>query len=164
MTVSQDLYDKAKASGNVKEQTPFLELGKKVYRENKYCGTQSTGVHKVKFISDKVIEGKNFGTGVVRQEVEYLFEEDGKKFIYRKPVHKHINKGRDETEELHYFVQKMKQFEYGDMLELEYIKIDAMSGYIDARAIVDVGTPSDTQNEPQEDDIPLIVDGDEVPF
>jgi len=107
-TKTAELYDKAKEAGKVKELLPWLKLGIK----KKDGGVESTGPHKVVFVEDKIVKGQDYHTKQERLEVEYIFEENGEQKRYRVPVY-----GKDGN--LHYFLERMKDFNYGDELILE---------------------------------------------
>jgi len=124
-TTSQKLYTRAKETGKVKPKLPWLKLAKKVIKENgSFGGVKGTGPHKVKFVNDRAVKGQDYRTKEERMEVEYIFEENGEQKRYRVPV---FNK----KGELYYFVERMKDFNYGDVLVLEYKKLSRDKGYID---------------------------------
>jgi len=90
---------------------PRLILGEKL----EGGGVQSTGPHKVTFVSDRGVEGKDFHSGKMRPEVLYIFEEDGQEKEYRVPV-------KTESDDVHYFVKKMAEIYEGTELTLEMRK------------------------------------------
>ena len=136
-TKTQQLYNKAKESGKVSDVIPFLRLG--IKKEG--GGVQSTGPHTVKFVSDKIVKGVDYHTQKDIDEVEYLFEEDGKQKIYRVPIY-----GKDGN--LHYLLQKMADFDYGDTIRLEMKK----AGKRNVISVSPVGKP----DVATEGDIPTI--------
>ena len=150
MTMTQKLYDKAKDEGKLSELVSYLELAKKVIGEDgKLKGTKSTGLHKVKFISDRIIDGENYKTKQPEKQVEYIFEEDGENRKYIRPVF-----GEDGN--LYYFIATMKQFEYGDILSLEFIKKGAR-GFIEILPLETkegskIMTEKDLEEEPVEEE------------
>ena len=158
-TQSKQLYNKAKEKGKVSQIIPFLELAKKVKDEyGKPKGTKSTGPKKVKFLEDKVVMGKDFSTGTEREEMEYIFEENGERKKYRKPIH-----GEDGN--LHYFIEGMKDFNYGDELILEYIK-KGKTGFIDIREIDGQEEESISEEIPAtpKEEIPIIEEEEREDF
>jgi len=107
-TLSKQLYNRAKKAGKTGEGLPWLRLAVK----KETGGIVSTGRHIVKFIEDRLVEGRDYHTGKARKEVEYIFEENGEKKRYRVPV-------LDKEGNLHYFIRRMAEFSYGDTLGLE---------------------------------------------
>ena len=143
-TKTNEYIQKAKDEGVL---VPRLSLAEKITDDyGKLKGTRSTGKHKVKFISDKVIKGKDFNTGNERHEMEYIFEENGNNYSYSKPL-------RDDNGKVYYFIQKMDEFNYGDTLILEYVP-KGLNGYIDIKKVD--GEQEETTDEPASDDIPII--------
>ncbi len=121
MSISKEL---AKEEGVL----PYLKLATQILDEDgKKKGVKGTGQHKVRFVSDEKIEGVEYGTGNKREEIKYIFEEDGEQKQYRVPV-------RNDQGELHYFIQRISEFKQGDELILEYKKIPgSFKGYINIR-------------------------------
>ena len=115
-SISKSLLDKA---GII----PRLQLGIK----EEGGGVNPTGPHTVKFIKDKVVQGKHPITGKEREEVEYTFEEEGVVKTYNTAVN-------NDEGELSYFVQRMAEYEYGIMLVLE-MKKKGIKNYIDISPI-----------------------------
>jgi len=132
MSISSQLLQKA----NI---IPLLQLGVK----QEGGGVKSTGSHKVKFISDKIIKGKDYQTGKEREEVEYLFEEEGLKKRYSVPI-------KNENDELHYFVQRMAEVKEGEEIIIE-MKYKGSKNYIEFRRTEEL-----EQSPQQDDDIPII--------
>ena len=143
-TKTQEIYLKAKESGKVSDRIPWLELGKK----QEGGGVKPTGKHIVKFLSDKIVKGQDYHTKKERKEVEFLFEENGVQKRYRVSV-----LGKDDN--LHYLLETMKQFEYGDTLIME------MKWAGDKHIIV-VEKVIDEVPVINEDEIPIIENGDNV--
>lgn len=149
-TKSQEILEKAGIATR-------LSLAEKIINEyGKSQGTRSTGEHKVKFLEDKVIKGKDYQTGVERLEMKYLFEEEGQKKFYTKPL-------RDENGEVGYFIQNMAKYNYGDELILKYVS-KGLRGYIDIRK---VGEPiremeDEGKKEISDDDIPVINEDEDI--
>src|SRR3990167_4441532 len=128
-----------------------LSLAEKIVNEyGRSKGTRSTGEHKVKFLEDKVVQGKDFQTGVERLEMKWIFEEDGQRKFYTKPL-------RDENGEVYYLIQSMAKYNYGDELILKYVS-KGLRGYIDVRK---AGEPApipsvDVLKEVDDSEIPII--------
>ena len=149
MTNSQEAYDKAKEDGKVSE--PFLQLAKKVTKEDGTPGgTESTGVHKVKFIGDEVVEVLPYLASKRVPGIKYLFEEKGSNYTYERKMF-------NQEGNLDYFIERMKEYDIGDDLTLEYIKKGA-TGYVEVKYVGDM---------PKEDDVPVIeekdIDINEIP-
>lgn len=100
-------------------ELPFLQL----VRKKDGGGTEGTGPHRVKLISDKVNQRKNFKTKELEYVVDLEIEEDGVKKIYFFSV-------KNEADEVHYLVKKLAQFNPGDEVVMEY-KREGMTGFID---------------------------------
>jgi len=116
-TQTQQIVRKALDEGKI--PPPFLQLGEKLDGG----GVRPTGAHTLKFISDRKVMGVDFMTKQPREEMEYVFEEGGMKKRYNVPI---LNK----NEELHYFLQRMNDCEYGEVIILE-MKKDGMKNFID---------------------------------
>ncbi len=148
-TTSQQLLKKATDEGKV--SPPFLKLK----------GTKRK--HTVKFISDRVIKGAEYGTGKEIEQVEYTFEEDEIKKKYCVRI-------RDENGELYYFVQRMAEYQKGEILTLEYKPIKGtFKGFIDVNRPGEETETSPTSTDVKEEDIPVIeedkeINVDEIPF
>lgn len=142
---------------------PRLSLAEKIIKNGKSRGTKSTGKHIVKFLEDKVVKGKDFSTGQEIMKMKYIFEENGQKKFYTRPL-------RDENEEVHYFIQRMSQFNYGDELVIEYLQ-KGLKGYISVNK--NTGQPDVSQEgsgtDIADEDIPVLeededIDVDKIPF
>lgn len=116
MKVSKELMKAA----NIK---PKLKLGVKTDR-----GVQSTGPHKVKMVSDKIVSGLDRESGKVIEYVKYIVEEDGTEKEYRTRL-KH-----KETGELQYLVQNLSQIEEGQEVIME-MKKAGLKNYVEVRHI-----------------------------
>ena len=137
MTKSKELYEAAKEAGHIKE---FLKF-------------KGTGVHELKFVSDKLYNGKNFKTGKPEVKVKYTFEEDGEEKTYETAAFKKDEQG-NETKEPSSFVQQMSDYSYGDEVFAEYKPIPGTpKGFIE----VNPKGESKRSNE----DIPVIEDEDD---
>lgn len=132
MKKSQDLVEQA----GIK---PKLNLAEKTDK-----GVQGTGPHTVKLVSDRIVKGTEYETQKEIQEVEYTVEEDGVEKTYNVPV-------KDKLDKLHYLVQRLAQYNEGDIVVMEY-KRKGIKGYIEVRK----------ENEDTEE-VP-VVDADEVPY
>ena len=126
MTKSQELIKKATDEG--KMPLPFLKPAIQQKNEKGNNVVVGTGPHKVKFISDRVINGRDFKTKVERLEMEYTFEEDGTKKRYSVAL-------KNDNGEPHYFIQRMAEVESGDTITLEY-KRDGLKGFIDVDRVL----------------------------
>lgn len=116
-------------------------------------GTQGTGPHKVKLISDKIVMGTEFKTGKQRHEVEYLIEENGKQKKYRVPV-------KDKNNEIHYLIQRLAGYNEGDEVILEY-KRQGLTGYIDVKPATEIQKKLDeTTAQIEKNEIPVIEEQD----
>lgn len=102
---------------------PKLKLGVKTDR-----GVVSTGPHKVKMISDKIVNGLDRETGKLIDYVKYIVEEDGVEKEYRTRL-KH-----KETGELQYLVQNLSQIEEGQEVIME-MKKAGLKNYVEVRHI-----------------------------
>lgn len=88
-------------------------------------GIKSTGPHTVKIIEEKLINTTNYETGKQVPTMRYFLEENGEKRQYDVEV-KDINGNLD------YRIQKMAQFEVGQVLILE-VKKNGKKNYTDMR-------------------------------
>ena len=102
-------------------------------------GVLSTGPHRVKFIADKVIQGKDRRTGKDCEYVRYLFEENGEQKIYETR-----KIGKDG--QLSYFVQHFADITEGDEVILTMKKAGAIN-YIEVMPVKDT-----TEVEVEEDE------------
>lgn len=126
-----------------------ISLAEKIIDEDgRLKGIKSTGEHKVKFIEDKVIKGRDFQTGKERLEMKYIFEENGEKKFYTKPL-------KDENDEIYYFVQRMSQYQYNDELILEYIP-KGSRGFISIRKTKNGERAKEEVKDMDDDGIPVI--------
>jgi len=156
-TKSQQLYNKAKDRGKVKEMNPWLNLAKQVEDEQgNFRGTEPTGKHVVEFVDDKAVKGTKRKSDEEIDMMQYTYKivkkpkevgdyEEGDKVAYRKPVH-----GNDGN--LHYFVRNMAQFDYGDTIALEYVQKGQKKGYIDVSPAMD-SVPVVEENENIEEEM-----------
>ena len=117
MTTSKQLAENA---GYV----PRLTLGVKTDK-----GVQSTGPHVVTYLADRVIKGVDYPTREERDEVEFVFEENGEKKHYNVQV-------KNKKGGLHYFVGKMSEFPYGKKLVLE-MKNRGAQNYVEIQPLTD---------------------------
>jgi len=146
-TISQKIKEQAKKEGKLKP--PFLQLGEQMVDEKgKSKGVKSTGQHIVKFLGDKEAMGTDPITGEKREEVHYLFEENGEPKRYY--TSKYSKKDKVYTDELSYFILRMAEFDYGDTISLE-MKKSKLKNYVDIQKV---------GSEEQDDDIPIIEEND----
>lgn len=89
------------------------------------------GPHKVKLLDEKAVMGTDYQTGVEREEMKYIFEENGEQKFYSVPI-------KDKNGELHYLIQRMADVELQDEIILE-AKKRGLKTYIDV--VVDEEIP-----------------------
>lgn len=106
-------------------------------------GVKSTGPHTVKVLEEKLINTTNYETGKQVPTMRYFFEENGEKKQYDVEV-------KDKNGNLDYRIQKMAQFEVGQILVLE-VKKKGIKNYTNIRLL------DDTQGG---EDIPIIEEGE----
>lgn len=102
-------------------------------------GVKSTGPHTVKIIEEKLINTTNYETGKQVPTMRYFFEENGERKQYDVEV-------KDKNGNLDYRIQKISQFEIGQILVIE-VKKKGIKNYTDIRL---------SDNEVKEDEIPVI--------
>lgn len=117
---------------------PKLRLGVKQLKG----GMKSTGVHRVKLLSDKIVIKKDFKTGKDIEYVEYTVEENGEKKNYK-------TKLRNTEGQLAYLVQNMAEFKEGDEVFMEAKKA-GIKNYID---VWSVSEPRSAEVEEEETEI-----------
>ena len=130
METSKDITKKA----NI---IPRLRLGSKTDR-----GVVSNGPHRVKFIADKEVKGKDF-SGKEIDMVAYLVEENTEKKSYRIPK---LNK----QGEINYLVIRLAEVNEGDEVILE-MKKKGIKNYVEVSPISNA-----SRVEVEDDDIPVI--------
>ena len=145
MTKSQEIVKQA----NI---IPFLQLAVRKENAEGKMVVVGTGKHRVKFISDKVIMGSDYQTREERPEVQYIFEEKGQQKKYNVPV-------KNENGEVHYFVQRMADVEYGEEIILEYIRKGVRGFIMTERVLEQSPRPA---SEVEDSDIPIIEDESRV--
>ena len=101
---------------------PRLKLGIKKAKG----GMTSTGVHRVKLISDKIIKAKDF-TGKEVEFVEYTLEENGEKKVYK-------TKLKNGEGKLAYLVQNLAGFKEDEEVFME-MKKAGMKNYVDVWSV-----------------------------
>ncbi len=116
---------------------PKLKLGRKLSK----VGTKSTGAHRVKLLSDKVVNGTDPKTGKIIEYVRYLLEEKGEKKIYQ-------TKKLNDKGELSYLVQNLAEINEGEEVILE-MKKQGIKNYIE---VMPVSGTSTAEVEEDEDD------------
>ena len=83
---------------------------------------KSTGTHKVKLISDRIVKDTEFGTGKEIEYVEYTLEENGEKKVYK-------TKLKNKDGELSYLVQNLAEFKEGEEVFMEMKKMCDFCGH-----------------------------------
>lgn len=116
MKISKELMVQAKI-------VPKLKLGIKPPKG----GMKSTGVHRVKLLSDRIIKANDFQTGKDVEYVEYTLEENGEKKIYK-------TKLKNKEGELSYLVQNMSEFNEGEEVFMEAKKA-GIKNFIDVWSV-----------------------------
>lgn len=164
MSISQDLVKKATEEG--KMPPVFLKLGEKITKEDGSSGgVKSTGPHLVRFLSDKAVRGQDPMTKIPRDEIEYLFEENGLKCRYRVSKYKKDPVTKEYTDELNYFVVRMSEVKDDQEIVLE-MKKDGKRNFIQFSWPVDSGPKEVIKDE----EIPVIneeteeIDVKKIPF
>lgn len=102
---------------------PKLQLGIKTPK-----GVVSTGKHKVKILSDRIVKGADINTGKDIEFVEYTLEENGEKKIYKTRV-------KNKNGELSYLVQHMAMIKEGDEIFIE-MKKQGMKNYVSVTPVM----------------------------
>lgn len=91
---------------------PNLQLAIKQARG----GVKSTGPQTVKIIDEKLVNTTDYETGSTVPTMRYVFEDlNGEKRQYDVPV-------KDKNGNLHYLIQRLAEFNSGDVLVLECMK------------------------------------------
>lgn len=119
-------------------------------------GTQSTGSHKVKLISCKIVKGRAFKDKGERYEAQLLIEENNIQKTYNFPI-------KDElTGKIHYLVERLAPIPEGTEIILEG-KRSTSGSYIDVKVVGKGGELEEPEDSSQIDmgDIPLVEDLDE---
>ena len=137
--VSQDIVKEA----NI---IPFLQLAVRKENTEGKMTVVGTGKHRVKFISSKTVMGKEYQTGLEREEVQYIFEEKGQQKKYNVPI-------KDVNGEVHYLVQRMADVEYGEEIILEYVR-KGLKGFIMTERVL--GQNPVPASEVKKEDIPIV--------
>jgi hypothetical protein len=117
---------------------PKLKLGIK----QSGGGVKSTGAHKVKFVADKVVTGKDI-KGHECEYVKYLFTENGEDKVYQTK-----KLGKDGG--LSYFVQAFADIEIGDEVILEMKKSGA-TNYIEITPVKGTSTIETDEDDGHDD-------------
>ena len=120
-------------------------------------GTISTGAHKVKMLSDKVIKSTDYETGKEIAAVEYILEENGEKKRYEVPV-------KDKKDRLHYLVQHLSEIEPNEEIILTG-KRKGAKAYVEVSRITstqEVEDDTDQFRREIEAEKPPVIDLDEV--
>ena len=88
---------------------------------------KSTGTHKVKLISDRIVKDTEFGTGKEIEYVEYTLEENGEKKVYK-------TKLKNKDSELSYLVQNLAEFKEGEEVFMEMKKM-GIKNYVEVSPV-----------------------------
>jgi len=107
-------------------------------------GVKSTGPHRVKFISDKLVMGKDPETMKERQEIQFTVEENGVQKIWNVPL---FNK----KGEPNYLIERLADIKEGDEVILEskrrgpknYTSVQRLSHPTEVEADDDEGNDGD---------------------
>ncbi len=102
-------------------------------------GTTSTGAHRVKFLSDKVVNGTDPKTGKPAEFVRYLVEEKGEKKTYQ-------TKKLNDKGELSYLVQHLAEINEQEEVILE-MKKQGIKNYIEVLPVSGATTAEIDDNE-----------------
>ena len=143
METCQKIIDKATEEGKYK---PQLQLFTKL----EGGGTQSTGAHKVKLVSSKIVKGTDFRTKAEQAEVELTVDENGTNKTYNFPV-------KNKKGGVHYLVERFAPIKEG----AEVILTGTRSGknwYVDVK----VAGGQDNVLEMDESDIPIIEENENI--
>lgn len=116
---------------------PKLRLGKK----KSGGGTISTGAHRVKLLSDKIVSGTDSKTGKIIEYVRYLIEEKGEKKIYQ-------TKKLNDKGEISYLVQNLAEINEGEEVIME-MKKQGIKNYIEVLP-VSGGSTAEVEDEDDE--------------
>ena len=146
-TKSQEVFAKAKEAG--------------LTDKKEYIKFKGTGLHIVKFLADKAIEGTNFGTGKPEQKMKYTFEENEETKSYETAIFKFYKdeESGEDKKKLSSFVGSMNDFDYGDTLKMEYTPIKGtVRGFI---KIEKMNLGEGGEEKLKGDDIPIIEDSEE---
>lgn len=149
MEGTKKAIEKLKEKGMKFEGFNRLELAKK---NDKGIPT-STGKHTVELLRDeerddiRLYKSQNSYKEV--QGIRYWFDENGVEKYYD------ISLLDKEEEKPHYLLQKMAEFNEGDMLVLEYIQ-KGQGGYIDVKTVAEaMNTVDEEKEEVKPEDIPF---------
>ncbi len=123
---------------------PKLRLGKK----KSGGGTISTGAHRVKLLSDKIVNGTDPKTGKIIEFVRYLVEEKGEKKIYQ-------TKKLNDKGEVNYLVMNLSEINEGDEVILE-MKKQGIKNYIEVLPVKGSLTSEVEDGEEDNEDNPTV--------
>ena len=119
---------------------PKLQLGIKLDGG----GVKSTGPHRVRFISDSIVEGVDPETGKPRKEMKYLVEEDGITKRWHVPI-------RDKQGNPNYLLERLMGIEEGDEAILE-MKRKGIKNYVTVQKVVSEDHDGGTINLDEDDE------------
>ena len=143
METCEKVIEQATKKGEYK---PQLQLFTKV----EGGGTQSTGAHKVKLASSRVVKGTDFQTKAERFEVELTVEEKGVNKTYNFPV-------KNRQGGVHYLVERFAPLKEGTEVVLEGKK-SGKASYVDVKVADGQGKVSEVNIE----DIPTIEEDENI--
>lgn len=123
---------------------PKLKLGIKTG-----SGVQSTGPHRVRFITDKPATGTDPETGKPIEVVAYLVEENGEKKSYRVP------KLDKRTGEIHYLILRLAEIPEGSEVIME-MKRRGIKNYVEVIPVADAVKAEMSDDDIDDDSIPVI--------
>lgn len=101
----------------------------------------STGSHKVKFLEDSVVLGKD-QQGNPRKEIRYIVEEDGVKYRWQVPI---LNK----EQQPHYLIEQLMEIKVGEEVILEMKRRGARNYILVIRG---GGAPEQEEETAEEDE------------
>jgi len=145
-TSSQEIYNKAKEKGMVSERSRYIKF-------------KNTGEHILTFVDDQPIKGTNYGTGKEEEKMRYGFKEDGIKKIYETAMFKMVeNEDGVEEKKLSSFVENMQDYEFGDIIKMEYTKIKGTPrGYVKMDKMnMNEGEEENLEDGEDDKEIPII--------
>ncbi len=124
---------------------PKLRLGLK----KSGGGVTPTGPHKVRMVEDRIIKGIDSQTNQEIEYVEYTFEENGEKKVYKTKV-------KDKNGKLSYLVQRLAEVNEGDEVILE-MKKQGIKNYIEVLPVGNASSVEVEDEHDEEDELPNIV-------
>jgi len=144
MNTAKSIFDKALASGKTRKE--FLSLGRKV--DGKMV---LSGPHTIKLVSDKIGSGTDPFTKQPREELQVLVSENGVEKMWNIPL-------KDKDGNLHYLVQKLTEFNEGDMIVAE-MHTNGMKNYVTVMAAESKSNSNASDSEEEEE-----IKAEDLPF